>query len=148
MTRWGWVAPEQSPFAWRYATHRVNAPRQGSQTATQRGVRDQSEEVDVEAADLALPLDFPDGGEAGFVSAAGVDAPLDSVLLVSEEVEVPPELAFFAYPSEYQPPPLRWKLLAEISRCTFFRHFGQRVSGASWMLCECSKQPQCGHSYS
>jgi len=64
----------------------------------------------------------------------------EDFLVDSDPLEVSAELLFSfgfedlaSYPSEYQPPPRRWKLLDEINRETLLRHSGQRLRGSSFM---------------
>jgi hypothetical protein len=53
----------------------------------------------------------------------------------SPDVAARLEPTFRSYPSEYQPPPFRWKAEAEISLVTLDRHFGHRASGRSAIDC-------------
>lgn len=94
-------------------------------------------------------FDFEEPAESEFVAFADdADAaePLDEESLEPEAPEESPP--FLSYPSAYQPPPLRWKALAESSFWTAQRHSGQRLRGSSLMLWRYSKTPHLRHSYS
>jgi hypothetical protein len=89
---------------------------------------------------LAVPVDFAFffvfAGDAG-AAAVSVDdgaGALDAGVS-SPDVDAELEAAFRSYPSEYQPPPFRWKAEAEISLVTLDRHFGHRASGRSAIDC-------------
>ena len=64
----------------------------------------------------------------------------DELELSLEEDDSPDllPLAFEPYPSAYQPPPLRMKVLAEIKRVTLERQSWQRVRGSSVIRCTTS----------
>jgi hypothetical protein len=92
-------------------------------------------------------FDFEEPAESDFADLPDdPDEPGDPDALDKESAEESPP--FLSYPSAYQPPPLRWKALAESSFWTAQRHSGQRLRGSSLMLWRCSKTPHLRHSYS